>query len=142
MPSFTSEIPDLTRVGPLVEILLRADSDTELGQAAKEEPVALAIPVMAMIDTGAECSVIQEGLARKLGLSPTNVVQMGTPTSHLVQCYEFLVQFEFSNGVSIETAVLEAPLNNQPIQCLIGRDILSKAVLIYIGYHNQYTLSF
>jgi hypothetical protein len=30
----------------------------------------------------------------------------------------------------------------QNIECLIGRDILENAVLTYIGYINQFTISF
>jgi hypothetical protein len=33
-------------------------------------------------------------------------------------------------------------LGGQPVQCLIGRDILQHGVLVYIGYANQFTLSF
>jgi hypothetical protein len=33
-------------------------------------------------------------------------------------------------------------MGGQNIQCLIGRDILQHGVLIYIGYSNQFTLSF
>jgi hypothetical protein len=28
------------------------------------------------------------------------------------------------------------------IQSLVGRDVLSQAVLVYIGYTNQFTMSF
>ncbi len=49
----------------------------------------------------------------------------------------------FPNGVMVHNAVaIEAPLAGQHIQCLIGRDILQHGVLIYVGYMNQFTLSF
>ena len=44
-------------------------------------------------------------------------------------------------GPSFETTLVEAPLGGQAIQGLIGRDVLSQAVLIYIGYANQFTLA-
>ena len=37
---------------------------------------------------------------------------------------------------------IEAPLGGQHIECLIGRDVLKHGVLTYIGYINQFTLSF
>jgi len=30
----------------------------------------------------------------------------------------------------------------QPIQCLIGRDVLQQGVFIYTGHDNAFTLSF
>ena len=41
-----------------------------------------------------------------------------------------------------EGTVLEALLQGQNIQCLIGRDVLAQAVLVYIGYTNLFSLSF
>lgn len=40
------------------------------------------------------------------------------------------------------TTVLEAPLQGQNIDCLIGRDVLSQGVFVYIGYTNLFSLSF
>lgn len=54
----------------------------------------------------------------------------------------FLVRLLLPNSVMIETTAIEAPLTGQHIQCLIGRDTLSHAVLVYVGYMNQFTLSF
>jgi len=95
-----------------------------------------------MIDTGATGSVIQEGLAAKLGLQPIGVTQISTPSSTNVDCYEYAVRFAFPNNVMAEGTVIEAPLKGQHIHGLIGRDVLQHAVLVYIGYAGQFTLSF
>ncbi len=76
-----------------------------------------------MIDTGATGSVIQNGLAAQLGLKPA-------------------VRLLFPNNVTFETTVIETPLQGQQIRCLIGRDVLSQGVLVYIGYSNLFSLSF
>ncbi|MGH7208795.1 MAG: aspartyl protease family protein [Nitrospiraceae bacterium] len=95
-----------------------------------------------MIDTGATGSVMRQGLAAQLGLNPVGVAYINTPSSTNVACYEYLVRLVFPNNVLFETTVLEAPLLGQHIQCLIGRDVLAHAVLVYIGYGNLFSLSF
>jgi len=95
-----------------------------------------------MIDTGATGSVIQQGLASRLGLNPVGITQITTPSSANVACHEFLVRLLLPNNVVVDTTVIEAPLQGQPIQCLIGRDVLAHGVLVYVGYVNLFTLSF
>jgi predicted aspartyl protease len=96
----------------------------------------------AMIDTGATVSVVRRGIPSQLGLNPAGVTHINTPFSTNVACYEYLVRLVFPNNVLVETTVLEAPLQGQHIQCLIGRDVLAHGVLVYIGYGNLFSLSF
>jgi len=95
-----------------------------------------------MIDTGASASVIRQGVAAQLGLYPIGVSYITTPSSTNVPCNEYLMRFVFPNQVVYEGTAIETPLQGQNIDCLIGRDILAHAVLVYIGYGNQFTLSF
>lgn len=95
-----------------------------------------------MIDTGATGSVIQRGLAARLGLNPIGVSYINTPSSMNVACHEYLVRLVLPNNVLFETTVIEAPLQGQHIQCLIGRDVLAHGVFVYLGYVNLFSLSF
>jgi hypothetical protein len=95
-----------------------------------------------MIDTGASCTVIREGMAHDLGLQPTGVRVVHTPSDANVRCREYLVRLLLPSGVAFETDVVEAPLKGQHIDCLIGRDVLARGVLVYIGPDNLFTLSF
>ncbi len=70
------------------------------------------------------------------------MVHVNTPSSTNVRCYEYLVRLVFPNNVTYEGTVIEAPLQGQHIQCLVGRDVLARGVFIYIGYTNTFTLSF
>jgi hypothetical protein len=94
-----------------------------------------------MIDTGATGSVLREGLAAQLGLNPVGITYINTPSSTNVTCHECLVRLVFPNNVLFETTVLEAPLQGQHIQCLIGRDVLARGIFAYIGYGNLFSLS-
>lgn len=75
-------------------------------------------------------------------MQPVGVVAISTPSSRNVSCYQYLVRLLFPNNVVVETLAIEAPLMGQQIQCLIGRDVLAHAVLVYTGYINQFTISF
>lgn len=142
MPSFTSQVPNLQAVGPIVELRIAIGAAIEAALQKSGSPIPPPIPAVAMIDTGATGSVIRQGLAAQLGLNPVGITYINTPSSTNVACHEFLVRLVFPNNVLFETTVLEAPLQGQHIQCLIGRDVLAHAVFVYIGYGNLFSLSF
>jgi hypothetical protein len=89
-----------------------------------------------MIDTGAGISVVRQGLLPQLGLNPIGLSYISTPSSTNVACHHHLLRLIFPNKVLVEATVVEAPLQGQNIQCLIGRDVLAHGVLVYIGYGN------
>lgn len=143
MPSFTTQRPDLLVNGPIVEILVTVSRPA--AEALKKQGIPIPKPVLvtALIDTGASGTVIQKGVAAQLGLHPVGVTAITTPSCSGVQCPIYALACAFpQTQVLFETTAVEAPLHGQNIQCLLGRDILSKAVFIYIGYSNQFTLSF
>lgn len=125
-----------------MKLRLSVGSAVEPAFRASGTAVPTPIPAVGMIDTGATASVMRQGFASRLGLSPVGVVHINTPTSTNVPCYEYLVRLDLPGNVVAETTVLEAPLLGQHIQCLVGRDVLAHGVLIYIGYENLFSLSF
>lgn len=142
MPSFTVQLPNLQAVGPIVEIQIAVGMPVEAAMRKAETPVPPPVSVVAMIDTGATGTVIRQGLAGQLGLNPVGVTHINTPSSTGVACYQYIVRLLFPNNVVFEAIAIEAPLQGQHIQCLIGRDVLAHAVMVYIGYSNQFTVSF
>jgi hypothetical protein len=92
-------------------------------------------------DTGAFSSVIQQGIAQQLGLHPVGQVLVGTPAATHIALDQFLVRFVFPDQSVREVMVVEAPLQGQHVQCLIGRDILAQSVFMYSGPQGLYSLS-
>ncbi len=129
-------------MGPVVDVGLSVPQALEDELRRAGESLPRLIQLQSMIDTGATGSVIQQGLAAELGLKPIGVTLINTPSSTDVECYEYAVRFIFPNNVVVEGTVIEAPLKGQHIQGLIGRDVLQHAVLVYVGYAGQFTLSF
>jgi len=142
MPSFTQRIPNLQQVGPVIDITL-TPSAIFLQRMNISPSAAKSVRLLAMIDTGATGTVIKEGLPATLGINPVGTTLINTPSSMGVSCNQFDIQILFSNNVNIPSiVVIEAPLQGQHIQCLIGRDILQHGVFIYNGCDNSFTLSF
>ncbi len=142
MPSFTQRIPNLQQIGPVIELLITPSQPylQALNIAASNTKI---IRALAMIDTGATGTVIQQGLAGQLNINPVGTTYINTPSSTNVLCHQFDLQLVFPNNVSAPTILAtEAALQGQHIQCLIGRDVLSQCVLIYTGYDNSFTVSF
>lgn len=142
MPSFTSQVPNLQAVGPVVELRAAVGSAVEAALKRAGQTAPPPVPVVGMIDTGASGSVLQNGIAAQLGLNPVGITTINTPSSTNVDCYRYIVRLVFPNNVVVETTIIEAPLQGQHIQCLVGRNVLTHGVFVYIGYSNLFSLSF
>jgi predicted aspartyl protease len=143
LPSFTFTVPDLVSSGPAVQVLIgpsRAFMEAVGATGAAVAPVS----VSAVIDTGAQMTVLSPDVIAALGIKAVGAVPILTPTSAgAVQCPQFHVNVYFSPDAVIENILAaQAPLIGHGFQCLIGRDVLRTAVLVYIGPENQFTLTF
>lgn len=142
MPSFTTSSGNLQLTGPMTAVLISVSAPHVNFLQSTNQPIPQPVSLMALIDTGATSSVIQTGVAHQLGLQPRDLTHIATASSQNHPCYIYDVGIHFQNGISVATIrVMEAPLTN-PVQCLIGRDILSLGVFVYIGYTNLFCLSF
>ena len=142
MPSFTFGFADLQNTGPIVEVQIAPPKDLFNILKSQNKPISNPIKAMALIDTGATSSVVNPSVISGLAISPIGKVKISTPSDTDVECNQYKLAFVFPNRVIIEVSdVVEAPLQGQPIQCLLGRDILRYGVFIYNGYMQQITFS-
>lgn len=143
MPSFSSQIPNLKQIGPIFRIKIGLSQVAMDVLSAGGGSIKAPVEANALIDTGASGSCINPEIVSALGLVSRGIAQIATPSTKAHPCNVFDVALHLPNGVLIPTVqVIETPLEGQSIQCLIGRDVLSMGVLIYIGYTNTFTLSF
>lgn len=140
MPVYTFESPDLQQLGPIIGIHLAVITAAAAAIRARGGTVAAPVAVRAIIDTGASCCVIQQGLAQQLGLQPVGQLSATTPSSTHVPTLQYPVQLVFQDQFTREVVAVEMPLQSQHIQCLLGRDLLAGGTLIYDGTRNSYTL--
>jgi hypothetical protein len=144
MPHITAQVANLTQIGPVLDVAITPTQSLAQQLQRKNQAVPAPVRVTALIDTGASGTVLTPAILQQLGVQPVGIVSMSTPsTTQPVPAAQYMVNVVFPNRVVVpNVVVMEAPLGGQNIQCLIGRDILSAGVLVYLGHTNQFTISF
>lgn len=142
MPAYTAENTDLQKQGPILKIRIAVPFDVEEALLSGGVEIPQPVEVSALIDTGASHTVLRQGVGAALGLRPVGTAPVLTAGHSVVHCEEYHLRLIFPNDAVHETTIVELPMEGQFIQCLIGRDVLAKAVLIYIGERNLFSLSF
>jgi hypothetical protein len=142
--SFTIDIPSMVRKGPMLDLEITGREDLLRLVETDSGSIPKSVRAVAMVDTGASKSVFSKELQlpTKLGINPIGVSRISTPSSENVKCFEYSIMVDFQGHAQANINALEAPFRGQHIQFLIGRDLLEHGVLVYIGYKNQFTLSF
>ncbi len=144
MPSLTVGPDDLNlqKDGPLIEVLFLISAELEEKYREDKKEIPEPVKVKALIDTGASMCVIQENIPKKLGLEPVGAIKISTPSSKDYECYQYFMRMTIpSHSLTYQGVFIASPLQGQEINCLIGRDLLSHGILIYIGNSNLFTLS-
>jgi hypothetical protein len=95
----------------------------------------------ALIDSGASISAIDSSVVSALQISPIGVATVLTPAGPAKQNL-FPARFILSRLRIDISAVIGVDLKPQGIIALIGRDILSRFLMIYHGPGGRVTLSF
>lgn len=143
MPSFTTQLPDLHRNGPVCQVRIGVSQPTADLLKQKSQAIPAPVEITALIDTGASGTAIKPEVIRQLQLTPRGVTNICTPSSSAHPCNVYDVSLVFPNGVGVPViTVIEVPLEGQVIQGLIGRDVLAHGIFIYSGYTNTFSLSF
>jgi predicted aspartyl protease len=98
----------------------------------------------AMIDTGAGRTVLTSAAVARAGLrqvDSTRLARAGGITED-AGVYVASIQFPRCKLATIEVAkVICCELPEQPIQCLLGRDILSRWLFKYDGRTGEWTIN-
>ncbi len=135
----------------MLQVLVEVPNALAAALQAQGAPIAPPAAGLALIDTGATRSAVDDSVVQALGVQPIGVVNVGTAggiQQHSVYSAKF--SFPGSNLPSIEFAQLTGvnltghfvPHANLPLIALIGRDILSRFVMIYNGPLATVTLAF
>jgi predicted aspartyl protease len=142
--TFSSTSPDLFASGPVVQISVGPSREMINALAPLGAVIRSPFTVTALIDTGAYSTVLNPETIARLGLKPVGVAPITTPsTTTAVMCNRYHINVYFAEDVVVENIfAIEAPMGGIPYHCLIGRDVLRAATLLYEGRVNRYTLSF
>jgi len=133
----------LLQNGPFVQVVVGlaqslAEQLVQQGHAVPQPTAGVAL-----VDTGASTTCIDEALAQRLGLPVIDVVQMTSASHAGTQANVYPIQMEIVGSpiiVNVPRAI-GANLTPQGIVALIGRDYLQHCTLFYNGLTGEITLS-
>jgi len=92
-----------------------------------------------LVDTGASISAIDNSVVQKLNLNPIGVTTIGT-AGDPIETNEYTVRFVFPHFRIDIGKVIALNLTRFKIEAIIGRDLLSRFLLIYHGPASRFTL--
>lgn len=149
MPHFT--LP-LSPTGPLLNAFVGVSEGRRLALTAANQPIPNPVPIRALVDTGASGTCLDPVVLTGLGLNPTGSVTVNTPSTgsqpHVADQYDVSLFVPGSLPTHVPLTINTIPvicaelLQQQGFHALIGRDILSQCVLIYLGAVGAFTLAF
>ncbi len=134
--------------GPLVDVLIGVSHPRAQALQKAGQTVPNPARVRALVDTGASCTCVDPSILAALGLAPTGITPIHTPSTgtqtHAANQYDVsLVLIHPALTLTLGAVpVVESQLKIQGIQGLIGRDVLSNCLLVYDGPNRIFTLAF
>ncbi len=133
----------LIRQGPCVQVTigLAQSIANQLLQQGKTLPKP--VSGVALIDTGATSTCIDDAAAKQLQLPVVNVVNVASASHASTPQNVYPIQIEVVGlPISIEAPnAIGAALTPQGLLALIGRDVLQHCTLFYNGLTGEITLS-
>ncbi len=133
----------MTAQGPRVQVSIGVGQQlaAQLLQEGKELPAP--ISGLALIDTGASGTCVDEQIAAQLKLPVIDVVKAASATEEEAERNVYPIQIEVTGlPITINAPrAMGAPLQVQGFHVLIGRDLLQHCVLVYNGLVGSFSLS-
>lgn len=125
-----------------MEVLFLVPKVTEDKLRSEGKTVPEPIKVKALVDTGASNCAVDKSIPTNLNLSPVDITTIKTASSKQHSCYRYYLRMVIPllNNYTYEDVFNALDFDEQG--CLIGRDFLQGGILVYVGYMNQFTLSF
>jgi predicted aspartyl protease len=133
----------LAQRGPIVQVSVSVGQ--QIAEPILQAGGALPPPVsgLALIDTGATSTCVDQAAAEKLQLPVIDVVNVASASHASAQQNVYPIRVEV---VGLPIAInapraIGAPLQSQGILVLLGRDVLQHCVLVYNGTMGSFSLS-
>ena len=137
---------DLRKFGPRFQIelrlpIIRNRKDPHLRPFTTEHPEKVS-SMPALIDTGASRTVVTPEAVEKVGLPLVNYTTLSRVGGRTEQVSVHTASIHFPSKMAtieiIEVGCCELP--DQPVHCLIGRDILARWLFTYNGKEGSWSI--
>lgn len=128
--------------GPVVQVTVSLADQIASELIKQGKAIPAPVQGLALIDTGAGSTCIDEEAAQKLQLPVVNVVNMASASHASVKANVYPAKFQITGLPMNFNAPMSigAPLAVQGLIALIGRDVLQHCTLIYNGHLGQISL--
>lgn len=128
--------------GPVVQVPVTIEQNAGKALLAQGQAVPTPKAGLALIDTGASNTCIDDAAAQQLGLPVIDVAHMQSASHSRHQCNVYPVTIDIPGVVNLNSPrTMGAALAGQGLLALIGRDVLARCTLFYNGPLGQITLS-
>ena len=146
MPHVAVASNELLQEGPLIDVSIGISKELERQLQERDELVPALINCKALIDTGAQSTVVKPHVVKALNLYPVGSINILTATQDNAECNQYSISLyiptvERIHVVKPNVTVVQAPLLRQSIDCLLGRDVLQTGQFIYSGITRSFTVS-
>ena len=132
----------LQQRGPVIQVSVGLEQTMAKALTQQGQPVPTLKVGLALIDTGASITCVDEQAAQELRLPVVDVAQMASASHSGHPCNLYPIQMILPAGISFGAPrAMGANLAVQGLIAIIGRDILQVCTLFYNGGSGQITLS-
>jgi predicted aspartyl protease len=134
--------------GAVISVRIEVSPRQAFALRQRGRPVPIGVDILAVVDTGASCSVLDEQIIRRLSLAPLGRVSIHTPSTGqaYVQRGSYLASIILGAGepgrIEFVSRVIESELASQGFLALIGRDVLSRCILTFDGPADRFVLEY
>ena len=140
-------------MGPQINVDILPPTIVEKWARSHKVQVSAIQRIPALLDSGASVTGVDTDILRKLNYPPIGVANLSTPsgtTTTNIYMVRLIIPSRADPGfppniprIEIDNVrVIAVKLSNQPYKVLLGRDVLSKMVLIYNGPRALITLGY
>ena len=133
--------------GPVLAVEVQIPSALALHMTSKNQPLPTPVTGVALIDTGATRSCVDNSVISGLGVQPVNIMNVLTANGKVQQhTYPAKLVFpadkfevEFADAIGVDLGGQTA--HGQSIIALIGRDLLSEWLFVYNGPLGTFSIA-
>lgn len=146
MPNLTVEVA--ADQAPVVELVIAPTEARAEALKAAAGPIPPSIVVLAMLDTGAAISLITHRIAEQLNLDPGGersvfgVAVAATETGVVYRVRLFFGGMPAVQLASTAQVIAVEDLTEFGVSMIVGRDLLSRCLLLYNGPDGRCTFAF
>jgi len=137
----------LLQAGPVLPLEIAIPSALSKFLSTQNQQIPAPRSGLALIDTGATRSCVDSQIISSLGVNPIGITTLGTArgrSQHHLYPAKFsfpAIRFEVEFGSVVGVDLSGQGAGNMQIIALIGRDVLSRCILIYHGTKGCFSLA-